>query len=58
MSHVISNIPSTKPLGSEKKNKYDMTDNVVYTTLHNMSDGVGSICIECDCNLCTTYVCT
>ena len=34
-----------------------MTDDLVYTTLHDVSDGIGNICIECDCHLCTTCVC-
>ena len=38
------------------KNKYDMTDDLVYTTLHDVSDGIGNICIECDHHLCTTCV--
>ena len=57
MLHVIWNIPSTKPLGSEK-NKYDMTDDLVYTILHDVSDGIGNICTECDHHVHTTYVCT
>ena len=34
-----------------------MTDVLVYTTLHDVSDGIGNICVECDWCLCTTYMC-
>ena len=34
-----------------------MTDVLVYITLHDVSDGVGNICVECHCCLCTTYRC-
>ena len=41
-----------------RKNKYDMTDDLEYTILHDVSDGIGNICIEYDHHLHTTYVCT